>query len=973
MKHAFERLWRFLFGDDIFVSYSRADGAVYAAGLANELSARGFACKLDQWGSQPGKEIPAPLRAALRRSSLLVLVASPAAAASEQVANEVVEFRRTGRAIIPIDIGSALRSASYWPHLEGLHISSDADEALTTGDPSPDVLNRIEKTHTFTRKDRRLRSATAATTAVLAVLVVAAVVAAFIASREAGKALDQQRLARSRQLIAEAELIRNQGKDPYAGSMAKALEAYDLYPTGEVDGILRYGLDRLPRLLADFEHPASVVDLKLHADAASLTTHCEDGQVRVWRVGEPAPIAVLPVAGAQRVLLGDDGRTIAVVRDRTAHAYRFSDRAFVEIGRIEHEEPIAHVAFNGNASRLAAGGGSKPIVTIAEVTGSKLEMVASIEPTLKGGLDDIKLSPDGSRIALASSWDDDDDDSHYPVAVWDVSSRSLVMETGGSRFAFNKDGSRIATSRQDTWWVDDVSAGVENTRVARVVEESTITDYAFAGSLIITASREARVRLYDLDNNAKELTGFEHDAPVDRVWMQPDEEFDSLITLSGETTVHRWQARQVAGNVRTYEALRIAHAAPVTGVSVRGRLLATASADRHARLWVKTGFGSDSGFEHNGPRSHRFTPDGRYLSINVGDGLAIWDFLTSRLETIPTDLFEDHAALLPGASRAVTWGYSAIPRIRDLTSHDVVAELGKKSGVVHAARDGEHIGVQSDVNQVTIWRDREKVRTLDCPAPVTGIHLSGRGRYVVVFHAKHPAGLFDVTSGAELARLGIVDPPDDDNFGGAQPLAFSPDETLVAVKEDSKVVLLHTATGRPARELSPADKLWSIAFSETGSTLLARHGGGYTTWDIGGKKGATVTAASHAALSPSGDRILVARDNASSELLDAATAAVLWTATDAEQARFIAFAGRTQPYVATAGDKTVAVRDVRTGSLLTSMEFDQDIEGVTFTPDGAALIVIREDGTDRIPIAVQGLVAEARARLEVLKRIGVRP
>ena len=46
---------KFLFGDDIFISYSRADGATYAAGLANELAAHNFSCRFDLWGTEPGK------------------------------------------------------------------------------------------------------------------------------------------------------------------------------------------------------------------------------------------------------------------------------------------------------------------------------------------------------------------------------------------------------------------------------------------------------------------------------------------------------------------------------------------------------------------------------------------------------------------------------------------------------------------------------------------------------------------------------------------------------------------------------------------------------------------------------------------------------------------------------------------------------------------------------------------------------
>jgi hypothetical protein len=42
-------LARLIFGDDVFISYCRADGHAYAARLASELAKRGFSCRLDQW------------------------------------------------------------------------------------------------------------------------------------------------------------------------------------------------------------------------------------------------------------------------------------------------------------------------------------------------------------------------------------------------------------------------------------------------------------------------------------------------------------------------------------------------------------------------------------------------------------------------------------------------------------------------------------------------------------------------------------------------------------------------------------------------------------------------------------------------------------------------------------------------------------------------------------------------------------
>ena len=90
---------RFLFGDDVFISYSRRDGAKYAAALANELSRPGigFSCFLDQWGASAATELSQPVLRALRRSSVLVLVGTAGAALSPMVQEEVQRFARPNR------------------------------------------------------------------------------------------------------------------------------------------------------------------------------------------------------------------------------------------------------------------------------------------------------------------------------------------------------------------------------------------------------------------------------------------------------------------------------------------------------------------------------------------------------------------------------------------------------------------------------------------------------------------------------------------------------------------------------------------------------------------------------------------------------------------------------------------------------------------------------------------------------------
>ncbi|MET0650426.1 MAG: TIR domain-containing protein [Pyrinomonadaceae bacterium] len=200
---------KFLFGDDIFISYARADGATYAAGLADRLAARNFSCRFDQWGTEPGREMPDSLKGALRRSALLVLVGSEGAARSAQVALEVAEMKRRRGRIIPVafdGVQGAFAGALWAGDIEGLPVSRERGGALRTGEPSAEVLSRVEKTFTFSRKDERLRRATTFAAVLLLLLVGANIVAGYVATqkgREASRKTDEAVLAEGRARAAE--------------------------------------------------------------------------------------------------------------------------------------------------------------------------------------------------------------------------------------------------------------------------------------------------------------------------------------------------------------------------------------------------------------------------------------------------------------------------------------------------------------------------------------------------------------------------------------------------------------------------------------------------------------------------------------------------------------------------------------------------------------------------------------------------
>jgi len=158
----YNRIIRFIFGIDIFISYSRKDTAVYAERLAILLQENEFKCYLDKWGTQPGQNLSFSLKRILRHSSLFVVIGSDKAGESNSVYKEVEEFRKRNRTIVPIDFGN-IRSAKWYSILQGLALTEENVARLTTGEPSDLVIKRIINSFTYQRQSQRLRLITIGT------------------------------------------------------------------------------------------------------------------------------------------------------------------------------------------------------------------------------------------------------------------------------------------------------------------------------------------------------------------------------------------------------------------------------------------------------------------------------------------------------------------------------------------------------------------------------------------------------------------------------------------------------------------------------------------------------------------------------------------------------------------------------------------------------------------------------------------
>lgn len=206
-----------LVGDDIFISYSRSDAVAYAAALANELSARGFSCYLDQWESQGGTEIPPRVLRRLSRSSLLVVVGSRGARDSKPVASEVAAFGQKNRHLVPISVDGMAERSAWFPSIAGAALSVESGTALDSGRPSAPVVSRIESSFRFTKRNARIRRAFLAAAVALLALVGLAV----WQKHDASLAIDRAKRAQVHAVEAQARAKEEKHRADEATNVAK--------------------------------------------------------------------------------------------------------------------------------------------------------------------------------------------------------------------------------------------------------------------------------------------------------------------------------------------------------------------------------------------------------------------------------------------------------------------------------------------------------------------------------------------------------------------------------------------------------------------------------------------------------------------------------------------------------------------------------------------------------------------------------
>src|SRR5260370_31626614 len=196
----FKALFRARFRYDVFISYNHA-AKEYAANLKDQLTELDFACFFDDEESPAGLSLDPTLAKALRKSAVLILLATERALTRPYVVLEFEKFAATGRRIIPINIADALTrdnqaalAASPWNIIKSRNLIwiDEPKEAFEKKIPSPAIADGIDKLFKYTRRNSRVRAEIIGT-ATSALLL--ALTATFVIKSKAAEVTKQKALA----------------------------------------------------------------------------------------------------------------------------------------------------------------------------------------------------------------------------------------------------------------------------------------------------------------------------------------------------------------------------------------------------------------------------------------------------------------------------------------------------------------------------------------------------------------------------------------------------------------------------------------------------------------------------------------------------------------------------------------------------------------------------------------------------------
>jgi WD40 repeat protein len=738
---------------------------------------------------------------ALSTSEYFILLASPAAANSQWVRDEVEYWSEHGAKdhfLIALTDGTIAwdrsagdfdwnRTTALPPTLRGVmgrepgytdltwardveHVSlrnprfQDAIAELAV--PLHGKRDKDEMVGEDIRQHRRTMRLARTVAVFLVVLALAATVSALLAVAQRNRAREERDIATSRQLAAQAVNLRDERVDL---SLLLSLESLRTNPTVEAKASLLGSLERLPELVGLLHGSQGSAGAVTYSSDGDLIASGDGELVRLWDAGAGRETGE-PLTGLRSDAVGlffgaDDATLTGVDEDGRVVVWDTSSRRPIE-------EPFdAHPG---------------------SVTGAA-------------------VSPDGELLALAGS--------EAGLIVWQLDDRQEIYRQPPSNgieilsVAFDRDGTLAYGSELGgIVFVDPRTDFPVYPGILPSLGDFSQSVRALAfmpggGRLASAGGGAGRIEIWRL-RDGKHLTGFglsDESGAVTAVAFDPSGSYFAAANTNREVGI--WSTFDWKPLGEPMPAHGIARAIAFDPSSEAGTELASATDEGVVALWdagrtMRLGTGiASGGFESVSALA--FDPDGRVLASVTFGSLTMWD--TSSRERIGRPLDVD------GVSRRQEFvnGLSMTP-------------------------DGERFAVAMSDGAVSVWSVDERVPTTDAPPSheghATTVAFDATGRLLASGGDDGSVFLWNVREHRASGEPFVTRPS-----SGVRSIAFRPGgDTLAIATVDGRIILWDVGTRQTTETLEGHDaEVTSVAFTPDGQTLAsAGSDGSLLLWDI---------------------------------------------------------------------------------------------------------------------------------------------